>query len=74
MEDFDRTLYNYTFLRNIYKTMPISYQTMQRLLSGRIKRQKDLKSAYDEVTMLYKEVEDCILIDAFFINTKNDKL
>ncbi|MFK8303734.1 hypothetical protein ACI75Y_12615 [Capnocytophaga stomatis] len=58
------------FLMEKYHVIPISYQTMQDLLNGKIKKQKDLKSAYNEVIILYKEIEDGILIDAFFVNIK----
>ncbi|ATA90315.1 hypothetical protein CGC58_11585 [Capnocytophaga stomatis] len=55
------------FLMEKYHVIPISYQTMQDLLNGKIKKQKDLKSAYNEVIILYKEIEDGILIDSFFV-------
>ncbi len=70
IDDFDRALYNFTFLRDIYKTMPISYQTMQGLLKGTLKKIENMKSAYKEVIIVYREIEDGILIDAFFVNIK----
>ena len=44
----------------------ISYNTMESLLNGSIKKQKDLKTAFNEVTIFYKEVGDDMLIDCFF--------
>ncbi|MFK8271813.1 hypothetical protein [Capnocytophaga stomatis] len=43
---------------------------MQGLLKGTIKKVENLKSAYREVTIVFKEVEDGILIDTFFVNIK----
>lgn len=63
----------YPFLSRIYKTKEISFQTMQKLLEGTIKKQEDLKSAYGEVIILYKQIEDGILIDTFFININKKK-
>ncbi|GIJ94224.1 hypothetical protein CAPN001_14890 [Capnocytophaga stomatis] len=67
---FKIELYNSVFLRDVYKTMSISYQTMQGLLRGTLKKVEDLKSGYEEVTIVFKEVEDGILIDTFFVNTE----
>ncbi|ATA90318.1 hypothetical protein ACI75Y_12900 [Capnocytophaga stomatis] len=68
--DFIEALNTYAFLRDIYKTKPISFQVMQGLLTGTIKKIEGLKSGYEEVTIVYKEVEDGILIDTFFVNTE----
>ncbi|MFK8303736.1 hypothetical protein ACI75Y_12625 [Capnocytophaga stomatis] len=68
--DFIKALNYNTFLKDIYKTKGISYQTMQGLLKGTIKKVENLKSAYEEVTIVFKEVEDGILIDTFFVNTE----
>ncbi|WP_264847821.1 hypothetical protein [Capnocytophaga catalasegens] len=75
-KDFKIALNSYVFLRDIYKTKSISYQSMQGLLDGTIKRWKDLQYANEEVTLLYKymEKEDVFIIDAFFMKTKNDEL
>ncbi|WP_264857605.1 hypothetical protein [Capnocytophaga catalasegens] len=75
-KDFKIALNNYVFLRDIYKKKSISYQSMQGLLDGTIKRWKDLQYANEEVTLLYKymEKEDVFIIDAFFMKTKNDEL
>ncbi|MDO4230291.1 MAG: hypothetical protein Q4C98_10785, partial [Capnocytophaga sp.] len=69
---FRQELSEYTFLRDIYKFESISYQSMQDLLNGTIKKWKDLEYANEEVTLLYKyvEKEDIFIIDAFFINTE----
>ncbi|WP_212906752.1 hypothetical protein, partial [Capnocytophaga stomatis] len=69
-ERFKKELYNSTFLRDIYKTIPISYQSMQGLLKGTLKKIEHLKSANKEVTIVYREIEDGILIDTFFVNIK----
>ncbi|GIM50966.1 hypothetical protein [Capnocytophaga stomatis] len=50
--------------------MVINIQAMQGLLTGTVKKIEDLKSGYEEVTIVYKEIEDGILIDAFFVNIK----
>ena len=38
--------------------------------SGKIKKQKDLKTAFNEVTIFYKEVGDDMLIDCFFVSAE----
>lgn len=63
-------LSEFTFLREVYYIQEISYQTMQGLLNGTIKRQNDLKSAHNEVAILFRKVKEGILVDSFFINTK----
>ncbi|WP_264847823.1 hypothetical protein, partial [Capnocytophaga catalasegens] len=59
-----------------YEFKSISYQAMQDILSGKLKKWGDLGYASNEVTLLYKHIEkeDIFIIDTFFINTKNDKL
>ena len=54
-----------------YKTHNISYQTMQGIIGKTIKKQENMKSANDEVTIVYSEVNDGILIDCFFVNIKS---
>ncbi|WP_264857517.1 hypothetical protein, partial [Capnocytophaga catalasegens] len=56
-KDFKIALNNYVFLRDIYKKKSISYQSMQGLLDGTIKRWKDLQYANEEVTLFYKYME-----------------
>ncbi|WP_212906520.1 hypothetical protein, partial [Capnocytophaga stomatis] len=68
---FRQELSEYTFLKESYFIQEISYQSSQGLLKGTIKKVEDLKSAYNEVAILYRNVEDGILIDSFFINTKD---
>ena len=52
-----KAVYNdFRFLTKDYKFMEISYDTMDGLLNGKIKKQKDLKTAFNEVTIFYKEV------------------
>ena len=58
------------FLTKDYKFMEISYDTMDGLLSGKIKKRKDLKTAFNEVTIFYKDLGDDMLIDCFFVNAE----
>ncbi|EPE01004.1 MULTISPECIES: hypothetical protein [Capnocytophaga] len=68
--EFEKELNKSTFLKNIYKTHNISYETMQGIISKTIKKQENMKSANNEVTIVYKEVKNGILIDCFFVNIK----
>ncbi|MFK8303802.1 hypothetical protein ACI75Y_12980, partial [Capnocytophaga stomatis] len=61
---------NDNFLRDIYFTDFIENETMQRLLAGQIKKQGDLKLGYGKVMIIYRKIEEGILIDSFFINMK----
>ena len=70
LDKFKNALHNLTFLTKDYKLMEISYDTMDGLLSGSIKKQKDLKHGYNEVTIFYKEVGDDMLIDCFFVSVE----
>ena len=47
---------------------------MDGLLSGKIKKRKDLKTAFNEVTIFYKEVGDDMLIDCFFCKCRKVEL
>ena len=58
------------FLTKGYRFMEINYDTMEGLLNGSIKKQKDLKHGYNEVTIFYKEVGDDMLIDCFFVSVE----
>ena len=70
LDDFRSALKGSRFLMKDYKLMEISYNTMEGLLNGSIKKQKDLKHAFNEVTIFYKEVGDDMLIDCFFVSAE----
>ena len=66
-----KAVYNdFRFLTKDYKFMEISYDTMDGLLNGKIKKRKDLKTAFNEVTIFYKEMGDDMLIDCFFVSAE----
>ncbi|GIJ94226.1 hypothetical protein [Capnocytophaga stomatis] len=62
-----------TTLLNDFSVEYISFQSMQRLLNGTIKKWKDLQYAYDEVAVLYINKGDYSIIDSFFVNAEKIK-
>ena len=66
--EFTKELHHSTFLVKGYKTAEISYNTLEGLFNGKIKKIEELERGHNEVTIFYKKVEEGILIDCFFIN------
>ncbi|GIM50581.1 hypothetical protein [Capnocytophaga stomatis] len=49
----------------------ISFQSMQKLLNGSVKRWENLDCVYNEVSILCVEVEEGVfVVDSFFVNTE----
>ncbi|GIM50588.1 hypothetical protein CAPN003_20400 [Capnocytophaga stomatis] len=48
----------------------ISFQSMQKLLDGTIKKRRDLEYTYDEVAIFCIDKGDYLVIDSFFINAQ----
>lgn len=48
----------------------ISYESMQKILNGTVKKRKDIEYAYDQVAVLFLNNKDFTIIDSFFINTE----